>query len=314
MSGPGRYLVTGGAGFIGAPLARLLRERGDRVWVLDNLSTGKESNIPAGCEFLRLDLAAPGFTDRLPAERFDAVLHLAAQSSGEISHADPVRDFQTNLAGTVALLQWASTRTPRFLYASSMAAYGQPDVTAVDEETPLRPLSYYGLAKGTAEEYVRRFNRPDFGTTSFRLFSVYGPGQNLDNLKQGMISIYLAYALKGDPIVVKGAGDRFRDFVYIDDVAAAWTAALNAPASHGAVLNIGTGVGTRVKDVLAQLLRALGKPADHPIRWEGPTPNDQFGLTAKIDKARRLLGWSPRVALAEGLERMARWAQGTKTP
>jgi UDP-glucose 4-epimerase len=306
-------LITGGAGFIGAQLAQRCLADGWGVCVVDNLSTGRRENVPPDARLLELDLSDPASFGRLPEERFAAVFHLAAQSSGEISSEDPRRDFRVNVAGTVELLGWAREHAERFLFASSMAVYGQPSERTVTEETPLVPLSYYGWGKAVAEEYVRRFNRPGFATTSFRFFSVYGPGQNLENMKQGMISIYLAYVLRGEPILVKGSLDRFRDFVYIDDVVEAWMAALNEPRSFGRVYNIGTGRATTVAETLDALVLAFGHdPCAYPRRAGDPTPADQFGLAADAKRAREELGWSPRVDLGEGLSRMADWARGIK--
>lgn len=305
----GNVLVTGGAGFIGARLARRCLEAGKRVWIVDDLSTGREANVPKGAELVRLDLGKDGFTDKLPSEKFEAVLHLAAQSSGEISNEDPLRDFRVNLAGTVELLDWAAKRTGRFLYASSMAIYGDPPSLPVTEEMPARPLSYYGVGKAASEQYVLRANREGFATTAFRMFSVYGPGQNMENMKQGMLSIYLAYALKGGLILVKGSKDRFRDFVYIDDVADAWMAAFNAPAAAGRAYNLASGVKTHVWQAVEAVQRATGLDPKQ-VAYGDPTPADQFGLVADIGRIKAELGWSPRVGLDEGLKKMAVWARG----
>ncbi len=303
-------LVTGGAGFIGGHLARRCLAEGHRVWVADDLSTGRKGNVPGGARFLKLDLGQQGFSKRLPGVKFDAVLHLAAQSSGEISGEDPAQDFRVNLAGTVELLSWASRNAKRFLYASSMAAYGDPPSLPVSEDAPLAPLSVYGLNKSVSEEYVRRYNRAGFATTSFRMFSVYGPGQNMANLKQGMISIYMAYALQKRPVLVKGSLDRFRDFVYIDDAVDAWMAALGSPAAGGRVYNVGSGQRTTVREAVREILKALGEDPDrYPVASGAPTPADQFGVVADITRIRSELGWQPKIGLSEGLRRMADWAR-----
>lgn len=303
-------LVTGGAGFIGGHLARRCLDEGHRVWVADDLSTGQKANVPEDAKFLKLDLGRQGFSKRLPRVKFDAVLHLAAQSSGEISSEHPAQDFRINLAGTVELLSWASRNARQFLYASSMAAYGNPASLPVAEDSPLAPLSVYGLNKSVSEEYVRRYSRPGFGTVSFRMFSVYGPGQNMANLKQGMISIYMAYALRQKPVLVKGSMDRFRDFVYVDDVVDAWMAALGNPAADGRVYNVGSGRKTTVREAVREILKALGEDPDrYPVASGAPTPADQFGVVADISRIRSELGWRPKIGLAEGLRRMAAWAK-----
>jgi UDP-glucose 4-epimerase len=139
------------------------------------------------------------------------------------------------------------------------------------------------------------------------MFNVYGPGQNLENLKQGMVSIYLAHLLQNKPIVVKGSLDRVRDFVFISDVVAAWQRALVRPVQG--IFNLGTGIPTTVGSLLRKLLRAAGKPEDYPIHASGGTPGDQFALCANIAKVTRELDWEPSVSLDQGLESMVDWGE-----
>lgn len=305
-----RQLVTGGAGFIGRRIVERLVARGDTVVVLDDLSTAGRSAAPSGVTLVTADLTDEGtYTDRLEGP-FDAILHLGAQSSGEVSHADPMRDFDVNARATLRLLRWAETHgVPRFLYASSMAVYG-PVGGPVSETAPPRPRSYYGVSKVAAETAVRFFGDRGLGTTVFRMFNVYGPGQNLANLRQGMLSIYLAYLLRGEPVVVKGALDRYRDFVHVDDVAGAWLTALDDPRAHGGVYNLGTGRPTTVAGLLDLLGRAFGHPAGGcPIVRADPTPGDMHGSVADITLIRTTLDWTPAVALADGIEEVVHWAR-----
>lgn len=304
------YLVTGGAGFIGAHVARGLLDQGHGVVILDNLSTGKEVNLPSRCRFLNLDISRPEDLELVPHEPFDAVLHLAAQSSGEISHEDPAHDLHANALGTLSLLEWCRRHgVSRFLYASSMAIYGLTDQLPVREDQNLDPYSFYGISKQAAEQYVRHYSKQGMDTTILRMFNVYGPGQDLGNLKQGMVSIYLAYLALGEPILVKGSLDRFRDFIYIDDVVDAWLKCLCNPNSYGQVYNLGTGQKTLVRELLPQLISAWGQdPSVYPIEEQGGTPGDQFGIYPDVTSLRRDTGWEPKVSLAEGLSRMTSWA------
>lgn len=141
------------------------------------------------------------------------------------------------------------------------------------------------------------------------MFSVYGPGQNLENLKQGIVSIYLAYLLRKAEVPVTGSLDRFRDLVYIDDVVDVWMKALLIAATPSPVYNVGTGIPTTVHDLLIALLFALHLPKTHPIREHSGSPSDQFGLYANIGAARRELNWNPQVPLVDGLRQMVAWAQ-----
>ncbi len=306
----GRYVVTGGAGFIGGRIAERLVARGDEVVVLDDLSTSSERTAPEGATLVVADLS----DERTYAEglkgAFDAVLHLGAQSSGEISHLNPARDFDVNARGTLLLLRWAeASGVSRFLHASSMAVYGSVEGPVL-ETAPTKPGSYYGVSKVAGEAAVRFFAGRGLQTTTFRMFNVYGPGQNLANLRQGMVSIYLAYLLRGEPVVVKGALDRYRDFVHVDDVATAWLAALDAKGAADRLYNLGTGRKTTVAELLDQLGQAFGYPAAAcPMTAADGTPGDMHGSVADITRIRTQLGWRPEVTLERGIPEMVDWAR-----
>lgn len=305
-------LVTGGAGFIGSCLARRLLAEGHEVVVVDNLTSGVGENVPSGADWVEGDIGRPETIAALPNRRFDAVCHLAAQSSGAVSMEKPVYDMQTNAVSTVLLARWCSERgVKRMVYASSMAVYGNPPVSPVSEEAATKPVSYYGVSKLTSEHVLRLAADAGVATTAFRMFNVYGPGQNLANLRQGMASIYLAYLLKGAEVPVTGSVDRFRDFVYIDDVIDAWMAVLARSETPSPIYNLGSGVPTTVKVLLGMLVQACGLPENHPIRAMESPAGDQFGLFADCRKAEAELGWRARVSLAEGLARMVDWAKAT---
>lgn len=308
----GRVLVTGGAGFIGSSIARRLLRDGHSVVIIDNLVTGYERNIPKGAVFKKLDIGDEKQIELIPEEKYDAIFHLAAQSSGEISNEKPGLDILTNALGTLNLLRWAEKRgMKRFLYASSMSVYGDlpPSALPIKETTPCEPLSFYGITKLAAEHYVKHFSRKGMDTTIFRMFSVYGPGQDMTNMKQGMVSIYLAYILKNEPIWVKGSKDRFRDFIYIDDVVEAWVGALAAKASYGKTYNLAGGKKVHVRELVEAELKACGVKPDYPVKYEGSTPADQFGVYADITRAKGDLGWAPKVSLADGLKKMVEWVR-----
>jgi UDP-glucose 4-epimerase len=311
-----RILITGGAGFIGSHLARRCIIDGHEVTVLDNLSSGGASNIPRGADFIEADLADPDMSGLLPARGYDVIMHLAAQSSGEVSQEQPDLDLAVNTLGTLRLLRWSlQHHTPRFLYASSMAIYGNPARVPVTEGDPCIPLSFYGISKLASEHYIRHFRNEGLRTTIFRMFSVYGPGQDMENLKQGMVSIFLAYLSRNEEILVRGDRHRFRDFIFIDDVVKAWVTAMDRPATHGRTYNLATGVKTCVHELVEAEIRLYGRdPTTYPVRYEGTTPSDQFGLYADISALRRDLGWSPEIGLGEGLKRMISWVKTVAGP
>ena len=306
------YLVTGGAGFIGSHIARRLLQEGARVWVLDNFLTGQRQNVPEGANVIEGDIASEALYEALPEERFDAVFHLAAQSSGPISGERPALDVDINAKGTLLLLGWCAKRgISRFLHASSQAVYGTVDGILAGEDHPCRPCSFYGITKLAAEHYIRVFADEGLQTTVFRMCNVYGPGQNLDNLKQGMVSIFLAYLTKQEPILVMGSLDRYRDLIYIDDVVNAWMAALDNPTAIGKTYNLGSGRKTTVRELIHAEIEAFGySPETYPIVCAGKTHGDTFGVQADISLLRRELDWQPKVSVAEGIQKMADWARG----
>jgi UDP-glucose 4-epimerase len=301
--------VTGGAGFIGSHIAKKLQETGYSVIVVDNLTTGTDKNIPHGVDFIRGDISKKNVVSSFPKKGVYAVLHLAAQSSGEISQEKPELDLKSNVLSTLYLLNWCKKHgVPRFMYASSMAVYGDVLLNPVSEAITCNPLSFYGISKLSSEYYIQHFARQGIATTCFRMFSVYGPGQNMTNMKQGMASIFLAYLLKGEEIWVKGSKDRFRDFIYIDDVVDVWCSSLENEITYGKIYNLATGKKTYIHELVKKEVELFGfDPSTYPVRYEGSTPSDQFGLYADISLIKRDLKWEPRISLDAGLKDMIRW-------
>lgn len=305
-------LVTGGAGFIGSAVARALLARGDTVVIADNLSTGRRENVPAAATFLELDLGDPDSINRLPTS-ISVVCHLAAQSSGPASADQAYEDLQANAASTLLLSRWCLQHgVPRFVYASSMAVYGQAQTAPVSEDHPCRPVSYYGVSKLTSEHLLRLASMQGLSATSLRLFSVYGPGQDLGNLRQGMVSIYLAYLLRHPEVPVTGTFERVRDFIYIDDVVQVWLAMIDRPETPSAVYNVGTGQGTTVRELLDALRQRVNRRV--PIIQGKTTVDDQAQLWADITRIRAEIGWGPTTPLATGLDRMVAWAVAHEDP
>jgi UDP-glucose 4-epimerase len=307
-----KVLVTGGAGFIGSHLAAGLLARGHDVVVLDDLSNGRRENVPSGCALIEADAGVPATLARLPL--VDSVVHFAAQSSGPVSADVPYKDLQSNAASTLLLSRWCIERgIRRFVYASSMAIYGNPPELPVSEDAPRIPLSYYGVSKLTSEHLLRVAAQEGLHPTALRFFSVYGPGQNLDNVKQGIVSIYLAYLLRADHVPVTGSLDRFRDLVHVDDVVRLCADVLERESTPEPAYNVGGGRPTTVRQLLDALIAAAELPRDFPIRELPGSSSDQFGLYADISRARRDFGWTPAVDLTAGLRSMAQWARSMQS-
>jgi UDP-glucose 4-epimerase len=297
-------LVTGGAGFIGSHLARRLVGMGLQVTVADNLCNGFAENVPPEASLVQVDLTREDAMDRLAAIPFDAVMHLAAQSSGDASFDDPLVDMRSHIHATLLLLRLCRDKgVRRFLYASSSTIYGAAPKLPVDETCPPAPKTFYAAGKIGAEAYVNLFATLGLATTIFRMPNVYGPGQNLENKNQGMISIYLAYLLEDQPILVKGPRERFRDFIHVADVAQAWTEALATSAAHGKTYNLGSGVSATVGEVVDQLRQTFGRP-EHPVTWAGGTRGDQTGMVLDTARIRQDLRLPPCLSLKEGIEDM----------
>jgi UDP-glucose 4-epimerase len=306
-----RYLVTGAAGFVGSFIAKRLLDQGAEVWTIDNLSTGYKENIPKGTKFIQGGCQDEESIKQLSKTKFDAILHIAGQSSGEISFENPVYDLRTNTESTLRLVQYAlANGCSRFLYASSMSVYGNVAERPIAEDHPTNPLSFYGVGKLASEKYMSIYGTKGLAWTALRYFNIYGPNQNMDNLKQGMVSIYLAQLLKNDKVIVKGSNDRFRDFIYIDDLVDITTQMIDDEKAFNKAFNIATGVKTTVKELLDKQVKISGLKKD--IVYEGNTPGDQKGIYADISQIKKLFGFKPKYSLDQGLEKMISWARKDK--
>jgi UDP-glucose 4-epimerase len=311
-----RVLVTGGAGFIGSHLCDALLDRGARVTVLDNLSTGRRENLADGVELVHADVRDREAVRRVVRDgRPDAVCHLAAQASVWSSFDEPERDLAVNVGGTLNVLEEClAARVPRLLHASSMTVYGDAPSVPTPETAPCRPISHYGVTKYAGECYVRiAGTRPgtSIAVTSFRMYNVYGERQRLDNPYQGVLAIFAGNVLRGEPITIHSDGEQTRDFVYVDDAVAAWLAALDdTPATRGGVFNVATGRATSVNELAAAVLATLDKAWDDwDVRHAPAQAGDVRHARADVSALERAVGWRARIELADGLARTLQWAR-----
>lgn len=301
-----KVVVTGVAGFIGSKVAQSLINEGHEVIGVDDLSMGYLDNVPKGCTFLQKDLADADIGLKLPS-RCDAIMHLAGQSSGEISFDNPRDDLRKNVISTLNLIRYGiSAQASKLVYASSMSAYGTVEDKQISEETVCQPLSCYGVGKLTSENYLKVYQK-ELPFVAFRMFNVYGPGQDMSNLRQGMVSIFLAYALKGEEIPVKGSLDRFRDFIYVDDVVKAWVDTLGRTDIHNQAFNLGTGIRTTVGELLSTMKKYL--PQTTWATQNTGTPGDQFGIYADTRKLEQYFGHINFKNLDEGMQAFVNWAK-----
>lgn len=294
-----RILVTGGAGFIGSHVADAYLAEGHDVMVLDNLSTGKQENVPAGAKFVLGDICSDVAEEAIRTFRPEILNHHAAQMDVRRSVADPIFDAQVNLLGLLRLLE-ASRRSGvrKVVFASSGGAgYGEQDYFPADEKHPIRPVSPYGVAKMATEMYLHYY-RVQYGLdyTALRYANVYGPRQNSHG-EAGVVAIFALRLLQGQLAVINGDGTQTRDFVYVGDIVRANLIALDKGSGLG--INIGTGIETDINAIFLQL-RELTGSRQKEIHGDGAA-GEQRRSVLENRLAFDELGWYPDKSLEEGL-------------
>jgi UDP-glucose 4-epimerase len=296
-----RFLVTGGAGFLGSALANWLVDDGHEVRVLDNLQAGDKSRLDPRVLFERGDVAdIPKLWTLL--QGVDCVYHLAARVSVPESMMYP-RDYNhVNVGGTVSLMEaMRDAGIRRVVLTSSGAVYGEQDEQPLHEALTLNPGSPYAVSKIAAEIYVRTIGAQwGIETVSLRIFNAYGPGQQLPASHAPVIPRFLKAALTGASLVVFGDGEQTRDFVYVDDVVAALVAAASAPGVDRQVINVGSGRETSLNDLVRAVNRLVEKDLA-PIYNTGQE-GGVSRMCADLARAQALLGFIPQTTLEEGLK------------
>jgi UDP-glucose 4-epimerase len=298
------FMVTGGAGFIGSHLTERLLSDGHWVTVVDNLTTGSADNLPT---HPRLKLLAKNLLECHPEdfnEPIDGIAHLAATPSVTQSWHQPLAAHYNNLSATVASIEMCSAlNIPRFVFASSAAVYGNKTQLPVSEGQETSPISPYGLQKLASEQYANLFAR-QFGLSSIalRLFNVFGPRQVPDSPYSGVISIFTRAMQEGLPITIYGDGKQTRDFVYVEDVAIAFTKALTvslSPGSHFAC-NVGTGQQTSLLE-LVNVLKTCFPRWNAGIQFSAARTGDIQHSQADISRVSSLLSFRPERSVESGL-------------
>jgi UDP-glucose 4-epimerase len=302
-------IVTGGAGFIGSHVADALLARGDRVAIVDDLSSGTRERVPAGAEFHRIDIRDAAALRGLASDvRPQAIFHLAAQADVRVSVEDPGRDADVNVRGTAEVLEAARLCGAKVVFSSTGGAiYGEVDVIPSPETTPCAAMAPYGVAKLCGEHYLELYNRL-YGTRHviLRYGNVYGPRQDPHG-EAGVVAIFFGKLVAGETPLVFGDGSQTRDYVYVGDVVQANLAAL-AYAGPEAVFNIGTAAETSVNDLLAECQRAAGTDVTPELR--PPRLGELPRSALDVSLAGRELGWKATTPLAEGLSETLRSIAG----
>jgi UDP-glucose 4-epimerase len=299
-----KVLVTGGAGFIGSHVVDAYLEAGWDVTVIDNLSTGSRANVDARATFYTLDIRDPQLRDILSREQPAVVNHHAAQASVPVSLADPRLDAEVNILGALHLFDACrAAGVRRVVYASTGGAlYGDPEQLPAGEDTPIRPLSPYGISKYVGEHYLRVLAGAGMTWAVLRYSNVYGPRQDPTG-EAGVVAIFTRAMLSGRTPTIFGDGAQTRDFVYVGDVARANVIAATIEASG--VANIATGRETSVNEVYRALAALTGVSA--PACYAAPREGEVYRIVLDVGRARTWLGWTPSTPLADGLRRTVEW-------
>jgi UDP-N-acetylglucosamine/UDP-N-acetyl-alpha-D-glucosaminouronate 4-epimerase len=306
-------LVTGGAGFIGSHVAEALVRRGNRVRVVDNLSTGRRTNLAHLTDRIELVIGSVSDPDvcRRVVEGVNIVFHVAALPSVPRSLADPWATHDANVNGTLQLLRACQTATvARFVYSGSSSVYGEtPRLPKTESMEPL-PRSPYAASKLAGEQYVLAFARAGIiEGIALRYFNVFGPRQDPHSQYAAVIPLFLESALHGTAVTLYGDGDQTRDFTYVDNVVTANMLAASRPAStiSGSVVNVGAGEQTSLNELVALIGEVTGRHLK--VEHKPPRVGDIRDSLASLQRAADVIGYRPLVKLDEGLRRTWEWTQ-----
>ncbi len=300
-----KVLVTGGAGFIGGHVAEAYVARGDEVWIVDDFSTGKRSNVPAGATVVEMDIGDASLEQLFADVRFDLVNHHAAQIDVRRSVADPRYDARVNVDGLLNVVENALRHgTRRMVFVSSGGVvYGEPEERPTPETAPKRPLSPYGVTKLSAEYYLHYYEHVrGLEYVALRYGNVYGPRQDPHG-EAGVVAIFSERIRAGEPLTVFGDGEQTRDYVYVADVVQAnlvlgETSLPRSAAIDDRAFNIGTGRGTSVNELATGIMEAAGSRVE--VRFAPERPGEL--RHSQLDCRRAAgHGWRAQTSLADGL-------------
>ena len=305
-----KVLVTGGLGFIGAHLVNSLIKKKYKVLVFDNLSTiGGIVYKNPNCKFIKGDLISPEDIKKIKKWKPEIIYHLAAQSGSESAYLNKKKDFLSNGFGTLNLCILAKEiKVKHFIYTSSVAVYGSNPKKKINEKSPINPDSIYGVSKYAGEMFINQeLKNTAIKTTIMRVFNTFGPGENLNYFKKGMVSIYSAYIWKKKPIVVKGTLNRKRDITFIDDVIQILVETPgNKNLKRNETINLSSGQTYTVKKLIKEIIFASGKKK-HKIIISKGTPGDSKIFHTSNLKLKKLYPHVKFTKIRSGLIKYFNW-------
>jgi UDP-glucose 4-epimerase len=299
-----KILVTGGAGFIASHVTDRLIKDGHQVVIVDDLSTGFMRNVNPEAKFVKMDIRDEKLDNLFETEKFDMVDHHAAQMDVRKSVKMPRFDADVNIGGSINILEnCVKHKVKKIVYISTGGAvYGEPEMLPVNEECHVNPICQYGISKHTVEHYLYLY-RMNYGLNYvvLRYPNVYGPRQ-YPHGEAGVTAIFTEKMLKGEQPLIFGNGEQLRDYTFISDIVEANILALNTNSADGEILNIGTGVGASVNEIFHILYKIIG--FDKPAIFEEARLGEIFQIYLDASKAKKMLGWEPKVEFKEGLEKL----------
>lgn len=297
-----KILVTGGAGFIGSHVVDLFVAEGYEVVIVDDLSTGRASNLNPAAKFYQVDIRSPQLREVFQAEKPDFVSHHAAQMDVRRSVAQPLFDADINILGSINLLEIAKDfQVKRFVYISTGGAvYGEPERLPCDESHPINPICQYGASKHTVEHYLYMYYA-NYGLkyTVLRYPNVFGPRQDPHG-EAGVVAIFTGRMLEGESVTIYGDGEQTRDFVYVGDCAQANLLALTIDHEPG-IYNLGWGRPTSINEICSVLVDITDYSL--PVQYGPAKVGETRHIYLDASKVKQDLGWAPTITLEEGLEK-----------
>ncbi len=300
-----KSLITGGAGFIGSHISDLLIEKGHKVIIVDNLSSGNKKNINQKAIFYEMDIQDPKISNIFQKEKLDFVFHLAAQINVRASTKNPMEDAKINVIGSLNIFENAARyNAEKVIFASTGGAiYGKTEIIPTSEDQHEKPLSPYGIGKLAAEKYLYYYKEiKNLDYIILRLANVYGPRQNSLG-EAGVVSIFIDKLFKNEQPIINGDGKQTRDYVFVKDAAKAFAMALEKKESG--IFNIGTGIETNVNGIFEKISSIMKSSI---AKKYGPKKEgEQKRSCLNFQKAKNELGWSPAYDIDQGIKETVEW-------